>query len=312
MVTMPSASAMTTPSGSASRADVGLENARVDDSHTGPPVRTRADQVALTVALWTACGLRRQRRWARALRVETDGGCRREVEALGPAVDREPHHRVGQAGHGGPEAPTPRCRTSRPYDERGHRLSSSSSRSTSPAPSAARTTIPASCTAAHGLDHRHSGHDRHVEERADARTGPALPLYGSTDSPASTTSPAPAASAQRITVPALPGSRTLAQIATRSGAWSSAPRTAGRRGSRRPRPVPAGSPCRPAPPSPRHRPAASRRPRRGAASRRSEYRSLGVGGGEDLADARTARAGVRQRLTDSLRALGEEPACGHA
>ena len=39
----------------------------------------------------------------------------------------------------------------------------------------------------------------------DART--ALPLCGSTVSPASRTAPAPAASATRITVPALPGSR---------------------------------------------------------------------------------------------------------
>ena len=51
---------------------------------------------------------------------------------------------------------------------------------------------------------------------AEARTH--LPLYGSTDASANTTACAPAASAVRSTVPALPGSRTLASSATRAGA----------------------------------------------------------------------------------------------
>src|SRR5580693_6668153 len=50
---------------------------------------------------------------------------------------------------------------------------------------------------------------------ADARTH--LLLYGSTEAPENTTPPAPAASAVRSTVPALPGSRTLARITTSRG-----------------------------------------------------------------------------------------------
>ena len=66
----------------------------------------------------------------------------------------------------------------------------------------------------------------------EART--ALPLCGSTVSPAKITAPAPAASATRATVPALPGSETPTRIATSGGValsalssgWSSRSHTA--------------------------------------------------------------------------------------
>ncbi len=60
---------------------------------------------------------------------------------------------------------------------------------------------------------------------ADART--AFPPNGSTDAPAKTTASAPAASADRTIVPALPGSWVSTQIATRRGVSRSAMRWRG-------------------------------------------------------------------------------------
>ncbi|CAM5711888.1 hypothetical protein SCANM63S_09693 [Streptomyces canarius] len=95
-------------------------------------------------------------------------------------------------------------------------LSSSSSRSRSPAPSAARTRTPASFSAATA---RSTGTPtatgRWKCEPTEART--ALGLYRSTEASVRITASAPAASAQRSTVPALPGSRTWARTATSFG-----------------------------------------------------------------------------------------------
>src|ERR1700729_288867 len=102
---------------------------------------------------------------------------------------------------------------------------SSSSSSLRALPSAARTRIPASRSAQAA---RPSGEPtttgRWNRLPADARTH--LPLYGSTEASVNTTASAPAASAVRSTVPALPGSRTLASRTTSLGvasarSWSS-------------------------------------------------------------------------------------------
>ena len=83
-------------------------------------------------------------------------------------------------------------------------------------PSAASTRRPAArtaATAAAGSGSTATG--RWNSEPTLART--AFGLYGSTESPASTTASAPAASAQRSRVPALPGSRTSAATTTSRG-----------------------------------------------------------------------------------------------
>src|SRR6266511_3578479 len=99
--------------------------------------------------------------------------------------------------------------------------SASASRSVSPYGSAASTTSPAprnSRSTAVGSAARTTS----TWNRLPALARTHLPLYGSTASPAKTTAPAPAASAVRSTVPALPGSRVPARTATSRGRVTSA------------------------------------------------------------------------------------------
>ena len=96
-------------------------------------------------------------------------------------------------------------------------LSAASSRSSSACASAATRRRPAAVQAS-----RTSGmtRDRAIGrwKRLPAEARTALPLYGSTESPANSTASAPAASATRSTVPALPGSAMPTSTATSIGA----------------------------------------------------------------------------------------------
>ena len=108
-------------------------------------------------------------RCTRARGVQADGGGRRQVEALGPAVQRHGDRGVGEREQPPGRARAPRCRTATRSDRASSPAASAASRSRAAAPSAASTCSPA---AAHrgdggsrvGLD----GH-RQVEQRADAR-----------------------------------------------------------------------------------------------------------------------------------------------
>ena len=155
---------------------------------------------------------------ARARGVEADRGGGGEVEALGAAVDRDrgpggrPARRARRAG------PTPRCRTAR----RSGRPSSPSSRRrrgrARPRRRRRGRCSPAACAAA---DDRRPGRrldgERQVEQAAD-RGPDGLGVVGvDAVRRRARRRRRPAASAQRITVPALPGSRTSAQTATSAG-----------------------------------------------------------------------------------------------
>src|SRR5579872_238735 len=114
---------------------------------------------------------------------------------------------------GRPQASLP---NSHAVGRRSPSAASSSSSSRLAPPSAARTRRPASRSArAASPSGEPTTTGRWNRLPADARTH--LPLYGSTDASENTTASAPAASAVRSTVPALPGSRTLASRTTSRG-----------------------------------------------------------------------------------------------
>src|SRR5690606_14485345 len=161
-------------------------------------------------------------RWARALAKRqtaaavarlSDSACprigtRTAASARARSVSGRPHaslpnsHVVGAARSGADPLPA---------------VSSSSSRSRSPRPSAARIVSPAPrSSGAASASSTPVTTGRWNSEPALERT--TLGLCTSTLSAVTTTSSAPAASAARITVPALPGSRTRARSATRRGA----------------------------------------------------------------------------------------------
>ena len=159
-------------------------------------------------------GRRRYARLApRADGVEAQGGGGGEVEALGAAVDRDADPVVGQRGDLGRAGPRPRCRTARPYGR--------ASRS----PASSRDDLAGAVGGEHGQPGvaRGGGHggrdvrldgDRQVEQAADA--GPdGLGVVGvdGASPPARRRRRRPRRRV-RITVPALPGSRTSAQMAT--------------------------------------------------------------------------------------------------
>ena len=138
-------------------------------------------------------------------------------------------------------------------------------------------------------------------EPALART--ALPLYGSTLSPASTTASAPAASALRSTVPALPGSRMSASTATSRGRAGQRGRQRARRAPGRPRRGPAGWRS----PTARPRPAAVT----SETGTPAGVRALGQvrrAGRAAAAVTNSSRGGgsCAERLPDRLRSLGQE------
>ena len=116
--------------------------------------------------------------------------------------------------------------------------------------------------------------------------------------PASTTASAPAASAVRMTVPALPGSRTSAQMATSRARRPQRRRASGTSRKRQTATMPAGVTLSLS--EARARSSTSVTARR----RRSQGGVLlgGGGRGEDLDDA----PGDRQRALDGLRAVGKE------
>ena len=128
-----------------------------------------------------------------------------------------------------------------------------------------------------------------------------LPLYGSTLSPASTTASAPAASALRSTVPALPGSRMSARTATSRG-------RAGQRGRQRhvERRADRDDALRGGGLGQRGRgPVGDRGDRYAGSVRALDQVGVPVGGG--VGDEQLARRRVvRERLPDGLRPLGQE------
>ena len=165
--------------------------------------------------------------------VEAEGGGGGEVEALGAAVDRDADAVVGQGRDLGREAP------GLVAEQPGR----------TPPQQVAGVVAGRGLAVAVGGEHGQSG-SRGRRPRRPRRPARRRPAGGTgcrrwpgrswgcrrrRTSPASTTPSAPAASAVRITVPALPGSRTSAQMATRRGRRRTR-RRAGRRGSGRPRP----------------------------------------------------------------------------
>ncbi len=154
-------------------------------------------------------------------RVEADGGRGGQVEALGAAVDRDPHAVVGPRRDGRRARRAPRRRRPRPPARRAPRRAAGSCRSSSPCASATSRVSPAAAQASStAAASRSRASGRWKTLPVEART--ALPLCGSTVSPASSTASAPAASATRITVPTLPGSAMPAQTATSDGRAPSA------------------------------------------------------------------------------------------
>ncbi len=149
----------------------------------------------------------------RGVKADRSGGSK--VKALGPAVDRHRDRLVGERGEAGRQAPglvaeqPGGARLSWPVAAR------SSSRDRA-APSAASSRRPA----ARRPDAACASGTPAVTgtwNRLPAADRTHLPLYGSTLAAAKMTPPAPAASAVRSTVPALPGSRTFASTATSRG-----------------------------------------------------------------------------------------------
>ena len=220
-VTRPSASATTTPVGQQRRQRqrgtvgvVGREHHR-----SGEPPRSAA--------------------LGPGARVEADRGGGRQVEALGAAVDRDPDPVVGErrpARPAGPRASLPNSQAVGPREQ----VVGASSRSTSPAPSAASTCSPAACaarTAAAGSGSTATGGG------TGCRRWPGR-SWGCRRRPSRRRARRrrrPRRRRMRMTVPALPGSRTSAQIASEPcRRRASTSRPAAGRGTGRPRPRPAG------------------------------------------------------------------------
>ena len=118
-------------------------------------------------------------------RVEAYRGGRREVQALGPAVDRHPHAVVGALRPRSPERRAPRHRISRRRARRARGATAGSCRSSSPCAVGGQRVSPAARQASSTAAASRSGRcGRWKTQPVDART--ALPLCGSTVSPAST------------------------------------------------------------------------------------------------------------------------------
>ena len=148
-VTMPAASAMTTPSGSASSSDCRrLGSAGRASSPSAMPSSVGSIDVRHGHGLAGRRVTVRGRALGPGRGVEADGGRGGEVEALGAAVDRDPHPVVGQRGDLGGQPPG--LVAEQPGGRAGEQavVGSASSRSTSPAPSAASTVRPAARSAA--------------------------------------------------------------------------------------------------------------------------------------------------------------------
>ena len=270
------------------------------DVHGRPPLSRIPGQAAARVSSAVRSRVRVRARGG----VEAHRRGRREVEALGAAVDRDAHPVVGQRRDlvGQP----PRLVAEQPGGRAGQQAGVERRRGRrSPAPSAASTGTPASRSAGRPRPGRRSTTSgRWNRLPADGAHGLAV-VRVDADVPASTTASAPAASAQRITVPALPGSRTSAQTATSRGR---PPSSTSARGSSRKRQT-ATMPCGVTVSAQRGERASStschghgpppRRGRGGAASR--PWRRV----------AKTSRTqpGTASASASGLRALGEEQPC---
>ena len=197
------------------------------------------------------------RRWARALAYRQIAAAAGQVERLGAAVDRHPDGVVGardqqlgrQAVRLGAEQPGRR----QVEDAVGGRARRGRARRRR---SVASTDRPARASSRRaGRRGRRRAADRQVEQAARRRRGSAFGLNGSTESPARITPSAPAASASRMTVPALPGSLGRDQHRDQPRASRPARRRPGQVGhARSGRRCPAGSPRRTAPRRPARSP----------------------------------------------------------